>query len=392
MPGYAAQRLIPVVAVLVPAALGANLTDLGRVELLLAIGGLAGAIGPFGLDAGLVLTRSEYESPRRLVFATACIGAGLGAVTAWALGESRSALIWAGAVGAGFSGTSTAFAALRAARAHGRWNGTSLVWAGVCIVGTGIGAMVGHLAAFVSGSILLGALPAMAAARSTGRSVSLGYLLRKGLPVVAASVGAFWLAVGDRFFVDRFQGIEAVGQYGVAARLVTPATGFAGLFAVWWGAELFHHDTSWIAQRRARLRVTIMTSVGGATLGLCVLSIVGVNRALAGRELLLCEILLVAASACWALVYLSLSEAMLAHKTGFAALAFLLGASANVALDVLLIPRWSIDGAAGATLVGQAVVLGVSALRNRFGSSYQIDERAPLGNGGQRLQSSLLDL
>lgn len=230
--------------------------------------------------------------------------------------------------------------------------------------GWGVGGVLA--AGAVAGLLLASALTA-GQARTTGigfdRAASLR-MLGYGIPLVGSGLAAFVLGTADRWLLAGAVPADALGCYGLAVKIAMIVALLAQPFELWW----YPRRLAVLAEPDGRARSSRVVAAGAALLMLA-----GGAVALAGPTLV--SLLAPAAYApagrmvpllALALV-LQLASSMAnvgcyARRTGTQPLAVnTAAAGVALALYLLLIPRFGVDGAIAATVAAQAARLALFA-------------------------------
>lgn len=190
----------------------------------------------------------------------------------------------------------------------------------------------------------------------------LGY----GMPLIGASVGVLWLSWGDRYLLQYFLGPEKVGIYAAgydlvdkslrAAFSVLTATAFPVVLETVAGKE------SDIVQRMLarvlRLGVIVM-------IPLTVLVIAMKREMIAlvlGPSFVEAHVVvpwIAVGSLCWGLSQVVSQELQIKERTPLLLFFLLIGTCVNLGLNVVLIPRFGIVGAAVSTTIAYLVYLSM---------------------------------
>ena len=195
-------------------------------------------------------------------------------------------------------------------------------------------------------------------------------MLRYCVPLIPTAVFWWITSVSDRYMITAWIGSAANGVYAVASKLPTILTVLSSVFMEAW---LF----SAVTERRegSDEHLTFYSSVWRTFLAGMVLSSSGVIafsrllvRLLADEEFfsawqfvpVLCLAMVFAAFA----TFLS-SVYVVSKKSGLSFWTAMLGASSNVAFNLLLIPRIGVMGAAIATLISYVLVFIIRAMSIR---------------------------
>jgi O-antigen/teichoic acid export membrane protein len=355
-------------------------SEYGRLEVLL--GGIA--ILTVVLDFGLVngLFRSYYDatdpSQRRLVIRSAGLALAalaLGPLVAlFALAEPIARLLfgsdgWALLVRLALAqvGVELALAVpLAALRLTERpWTFTALWLTRVLLAVAGAIVLVVWLQLGVAGVLLANVvsatlalatfLPALEFLRPGPADLALvRRMLRFGLPLVFASLSLWLVNFSDRFFVQRLFTLEEVGIYALSYRVGMAITLPVEAFRTAWASisySLVERDDAPQLYARIFDWYLVVNSVGVLALALFAREIIAL---LAPPEYLRAD--RVVPLVAWgyvadgAISILSMGISVV-RRTSYAAFTFAAGGLTNVALNLLLIPRLGILGAALATLL-----------------------------------------
>ena len=185
-------------------------------------------------------------------------------------------------------------------------------------------------------------------------------MLRYCMPLIPTAVFWWIMGVSDRYLVKWFLGSEANGIYAVAYKIPTLLTILAAVFMDAWQLSAIAES----GDRRSHLR--FYGCVWGAFFSaayLCAGGIIAFSplliRLLAAESyyeawryipVLTLSMLAAAFSSFMGSVYVVAKKSTASLRTS------LVGAAANLALDLLLIPRIGVQGAAAATLLGCLLV------------------------------------
>jgi O-antigen/teichoic acid export membrane protein len=378
--GFAAQALgfllvVPVITRrLGPDGFGTVAVALVVEQILVVVAGLGlpGAVTRFYFD--------EADGSRKARALTTTTG--LAAVLVVAAAELTGPL-WArvfSSIGYGASLRIAVWTALPAAfvsatqavlRASDRAGAFAVVTGIITIGGQGAGLVVcsvwstgpvGYLAGWAGGYVVASVVGAVLVAPRLRGSVQ-PRLLRSGLalalPLVPHSLALYVMTAGDRIVVEHFSGLAAVGRYQVAY-----AIGSLGMVAVsalnnaWAPAVLGSHpDRRWptLAETTAALCDLAVPVVGGiAVVAPVILTLLA--PASYDRGSLTVVVAPVALSVLPYIRYIASGIVLFQEKrTGVLGWATPVGATLNIALNVVLVPRVGLKGAALATLVAYVI-------------------------------------
>lgn len=369
---YGVGRVVVTATLLVPAILGADLADLGRVELLLASVSLAWAAGPLGTPVAL---GHERFRDRRLDWwrgiAIAAVGGGVVAGGLQAV-TGDGLVTMAVAIGAVGAWQRISQGRLRVDDSLvGVLVTTALMlgaFVGVVVVGTASGrsaAEVTPMALLVAVSVY-----ALAGQRFIGPSLiddgsRLGEMLRFGFPLAVGSMFSEIVALADRFLIDWMLGTEAVGTYGLAYRWVALFGGAGAALTTWWQAEAFRRGEDWsldVARRALGWTVAVLTVAALVVwIPLAWLTAATLSAPL-DTELVILVLALVLGVVGYVVGTQILSVLASTGRSWPATWAWGSGAVVNVVLNLVLVPLLGLVGAAFATLAS-TVVVSLVALR-----------------------------
>jgi O-antigen/teichoic acid export membrane protein len=204
-------------------------------------------------------------------------------------------------------------------------------------------------------------------------------MLRYGLPLVPTGLALWGLSLLDRFILQRIDGLDEVGIYGVANRAASVALLAVVAFSTAWGPFMLAlHADDPEQERRVRARVLVYTAV--------LFGLIALVLGLFAREAL--DIvapgfdgaanavgLLAFGLACQGVGAVASSGITIARRTGVLASYTLAALVVNVALCFALIPWIGQIGAAIATLVAY---VALAVLQYRGAQRY---DRAPFEVG-----------
>lgn len=192
-----------------------------------------------------------------------------------------------------------------------------------------------------------------------------------GLPLVPHHLGAWLFEFGARWVMGGLGVLAAVGQLGVAGRLVSPVQVAAGAFATafgpvyfGWRADLSTADAVREVRKSSAvvLGIGCVLALGAATAGTVVLRWMlpeAYHAASAALGLLAAGLLL-------RVVYNILGmELLYAKRTGAISVVFLAGAVVTVGLTTVLVAHLGVTGAAAAQVCGTATGVALTAVLAR---------------------------
>jgi len=223
----------------------------------------------------------------------------------------------------------------------------------------------GALLALVLGAGL-GLLDALWRLRGTCRwwwhRPSLRQMLRFSAPLVPSGLSVFVAGAIDRLLLQHLLSLDAVGIYGVAFRLAT-AVGVLMLGVQGGLTPLIYsqaHDPATPAQLARLFRLVVGLALPALLLLVPLSPLLIAWLAPPSYASAAPVLLLLAPSLLLASLYVFAPGLPLAQRTGLILAINALGAGLNTGLNLLLIPRLGIAGAAAATLCGNAVVFALT--------------------------------
>jgi len=186
-------------------------------------------------------------------------------------------------------------------------------------------------------------------------------MLRYGIPFVPGGIFAFVLNWSDRFFLRLYSSIAAVGLYGLGYKFGMIVVMLVSVpFTFVWGAYMFEIQSLPTA-RRTYARVATYFMLGLCAVGLVIsvfgreLIVVMADKAYWGAERVIPVVVLGMILMCSDNVFQV--GLLLEGKSAYLSVAKGIAAAVNLALNLLLIPRFQTMGAAWAT----AIAFGVYA-------------------------------
>lgn len=206
---------------------------------------------------------------------------------------------------------------------------------------------------------------------------TLATLVRFSLPLIVVDITVCLLTLSDRFLLNKLGGVEALGIYTVAYSLVErpitliciAITTATFPFAV----QVLHEKGRdaggrQVGQNAGILLALAIPACAGLALTAPQMAAVMVGAEFRGGVAALIPVLCVVALLRGCSVHIIDHAFQLAGRTSLAIWAYAPAAVANVALNVVLIPRYGVFGAAWAGLIGQtiAVVVGWGLSRHAF--------------------------
>lgn len=195
-------------------------------------------------------------------------------------------------------------------------------------------------------------------------------MLRYSIPLIPATIFWWITSVSDRYMVTWFLGVEANGLYAVACKIPTILSLLSTIFMEAWQFSAISEATG---DREVHIRfysqvwgffLSAMVLVGSVMIVLCRLEI----RVLAARSyyaawqyvpVLAMAMVFSAFSSFMNSVYVVMEKSHLSLWTA------VWGAGANILMNLWMIPRIGIQGAAIATLVSYLMCFGIRAVSAR---------------------------
>ncbi len=210
----------------------------------------------------------------------------------------------------------------------------------------------------VSGCVLVVALVLMRGFISRPSREALGLLLRSGIVLLPTTLSAWSLALADRLFLGQWVSEAELGYYDIANKIANLAyVAMAPIYTAWMPLTLAmqHHPLAHVRYvRMARYLVAAVLFIG-LFLGLFAIEMLIVLTQPAYFP---------AAPYVGFLAYMHIFSAfstvfmvgaMMGKQLRSVSVGVLLGALVNIALNIVLIPRFGLRGATVATMVGFAV-------------------------------------
>jgi O-antigen/teichoic acid export membrane protein len=182
----------------------------------------------------------------------------------------------------------------------------------------------------------------------------LSRLLRFGVPLIGGGIGFFVINSADRYFLKAYRGLSDLGIYALSYKVGMTMSILVNAFVAAWPPLLFRiAEQSEAKKIFARvftyyLFVSAWVLIGVASLSREIVATVG-TPGYAGAAPLIGFILL--SYLLQGVYYIFLIGVSLTERTKLVPLIVGLGAAANIASNMLLIPRWGTYGAAWATVI-----------------------------------------
>ncbi len=216
-------------------------------------------------------------------------------------------------------------------------------------------------------------------------------LLRKmiqySLPLIPSVIMSWLLARSDRFFLLHFFGDEAVGLYGMGARFVALLNVVITAFSNAYTAFAFRVQGEEDANKKYKIVFNAMTFI--LLLGAFSASVFGKEIITIMTDEAYHESYVIIRDMMFGQVWYALSTIVtygivFKKKSSYVTFSIAAGAIANFALNLVLIPRYGIKGAAITTLIGYLV---------SFAMAYYLSEKVyPCDYGIRRVVISFLVL
>ncbi len=240
----------------------------------------------------------------------------------------------------------------------------------VAIRGMGVmGVLVSSLVVTSTSALLLG----IGMFRRTGMRFDLeklGRMVGYGYPMVFVFVGNFILVFSDRYFLQQFSSTAQVGLYSLAYQFAFVLSAFAMTpFQQIWAPQRFVIATRPDAREIfARVFTYLNLALGAIALGLVLFAgdVLRIMSAPAFWRAAPIVPMLVAAQVLWSWCNFVNIGLLVEERTGSLAGASTVGVAATLLLNFLLIPRYGMWGAAGATFLAYGV---------RFSAIYMVGQR-----------------
>jgi O-antigen/teichoic acid export membrane protein len=234
------------------------------------------------------------------------------------------------------------------------------------LVAAGFGAAGALLGQLIGGAIMLG-VAVLIATNLPGRTwlpASLGPALRFGVPLVPHQISTWTMRLSDRWLLGLLlalpttQRLEAIGAYSVGYQLGSLVTMVSSSFNLAWTPYLFRIGDTDLGPRIFRNVMTITTAgLLWMALGLSAFApeiiavIASPDYGVAAQVLPVVAF----AAACQAVYTMLVGIVFLRRETKYLPMITVASAVANVGLNLLLIPRMGVMGAAVTTFVAYAM-------------------------------------
>ncbi len=222
------------------------------------------------------------------------------------------------------------------------WRGGSASW---YLSGVFAGYAVAGIGALLAGR--------MRPERASAADIRAG--LRLGLPTVPHSVGIFLLQMGDRTIIERSSGLGEVGRYQVAYLVGSLGIVAVLAFNAAWAPLVFgaRSEDRWVALAETTSFAHRLLGVAsfGLALGAPVALAVAAPGAYDPESLAVIAAIVAPAGFVYVTYQSSALVVFQQRRTGVLAVVTPLAAMVNLGLNVALVPRFGLAGAAAATLV-----------------------------------------
>lgn len=188
---------------------------------------------------------------------------------------------------------------------------------------------------------------------------------RFGLPLVPAALALVAVNFSDRFFIEHFAGIEEVGLYEIGVRIASAMVLLMTAFRTAWPAFAYSISDDAEARRTYAFVLTYLVAIScwlALALGLLapwLVRLLATEQFYAGERVVAPLAFGTAAYAAYIVMAIGVGRAKRTGRnwaiTGAAALV-------NLALCVVLIPAWGMEGAAAATVAAYVVMFVLMTL------------------------------
>ena len=189
-------------------------------------------------------------------------------------------------------------------------------------------------------------------------------ILWAGAPLLPVSIAGWVVLYADRWLLASQVTAEALGQYALAVLVASLAAFlFEPLKSAWLPVALRLRDSAFVAvSLRAAAGVIAVVVTGLVAAAPTALWLIGGGAAVAAAPLVLPLVVLPVASLWQTIVGVT---AVRTVRTGVFGVSGVVAAGVNVGLNLLLIPRWGVMGAAWATSAAALAATAVVCLRER---------------------------
>lgn len=365
---YAAERFVALAVIMVPVLAGATDERVGTLEIALAAGALGATVGPLGTATALMHERFRERKANIL------LALGFATVGAFVVGVLFSIqLSWGGVLAGGLIGIGLAWN--RIAQNRMRVEGTranigvtiplvsafALVMALAPVVDVG-SADIAPFAVCAGGLAGLIALRWLLRAEVKDGPPQVGEMVRFGLPLSLGAAAVWVVGSADRYLIGWLIDLEAVGVYGPLYRVSMIFSGAASTLVVWWRAESLRLGADWSRGRlRKFINIALPLTVVGALIAWWPLTQILV-RIVDHPEAEIGAVVgwLLVSVVAWTIATGTLIPLVSASKSKGVAITWSVAAVVNIGLNLLVIPRFGLPGAAAATAAAQASAVATS--------------------------------
>jgi O-antigen/teichoic acid export membrane protein len=365
---YAAERFVALAVIMVPVLAGASEERVGILEIALAAGSLGATVGPVGTVTALMHERfRERRANILLALGFATVGAfTVGTLFALQLG-------WVGMFAGGLLGIGLGWN--RVAQNRMRVEGTranlgvtlplvaafAVVMAAAPLLGVDY-ADIAPLAVCAGGLAGLIALRWLLQDEVKDGPPQVEEMIRFGLPLSLGAAAVWVVNSADRYLIGWLIGIDAVGAYGPMYRVTMMFSGAASTLVVWWRAESLRLGADW-SHGRLRHFVNIAlpaTVVGGLVAWWPFTEVLSRIVDRPWGEIGGVVAWLLVSVVAWTLASGILIPLVTSSASQGVAIAWTVAAVVNIGLNLLVIPRFGLPGAAATTAAAQGAALAVS--------------------------------
>lgn len=371
---YVAERLVLLAVIMFPVLAGVSSERVGELEIALAAGVLGATVGPLGTTTALMHERFRERGANIVVAVLLGTigGALIGAVLSVQLG--LAGVIAGSILGAGLSWNRIAQNRMRVERPIDNL-GVTIPLLGAFALVMGLAwlmdadlAFIAPFAVVAGGAGALVALRYLLVGRLESGDAQTAEMMRFGVPLTISAVALWVVASADRYLVGWLMDLEAVGVYAPLYRVSMLFSGAAATVVVWWRAESLRRGASWAADRAQRFLLivipaaTVAAIVAWWPLWQFLAGVVDHPKDEVGTVVAWLLLSVVA----WVAANVILAPLVAASDVKTSAIAWIVAAFINIGLNLVLIPRYGLPGAAAATAFSQATaaVLAWRALRN----------------------------
>lgn len=193
--------------------------------------------------------------------------------------------------------------------------------------------------------------------------------LKYGLPFVPSNVSSWALGVSDRYIITFFLSVAWVGYYSPGYQLGWMISLLATPFTILVPTALYeYYDAHQIAEVKTIIRYSIKYFLAVAVPAAFVLSILSkpilmvlTTPAIAANGYLI-TLFTALSSVLFGVFSIQVIVLTFEKKTAIIGVMWMLGATLNIGLNLVLVPYFGIIAAAAAALVGYSFVFGVTAI------------------------------